>query len=594
MKIRLLIALLTICPLAFTQVFSTVESLVNTLQSSMVDDSAQESTIRDLELQLAQQKQLEQSLRDSLEFSILHQAYTDSIKRVEWIAQIDQQRQANKGYPVVVDDDTLFVLYAARGGQKPSDRAHHISDVIRQIGAKLVQGSDSMYVQYGDYADDIVCGDRFIMTVTELDAIWMSTSRQELTQLYHQKLETALIQLREQNNLFQRFKQFSLFVLVLVVLYLLFRLLNYLFRRAKARIELMQQTRLKGVKLKDYEFLTAERQAYILVFIAGIIRYILMLILILISIPILFSIFPQTEYIAIKILTYIWIPVKKIGSSIVAYIPNLFTIGVICLVMRYVIRGLQFMALEIEQEKLKISGFYSDWAQPTFNIFRFLLYAFTIAVIYPYLPGSDSGVFQGISIFVGLIVSLGSSTVIANIIAGLVITYMRPFKLGDRIKLNDTLGNVIEKTAFVTRIRTPKNEVITIPNSFIMSSHTTNYSSSARMFGLILHSSVTIGYDAPWRQVHELLIEAALATEGVQSEPMPFVLETELGDFYPTYQVNVYIKDADLTARIYSELHQNIQDKFNQAGVEILSPHYRAERDGNEITIPKGYRGDNK
>ena len=160
------------------------------------------------------------------------------------------------------------------------------------------------------------------------------------------------------------------------------------------------------------------------------------------------------------------------------------------------------------------------------------------------------------------------------------------FKLGDRIQLNETTGNVIEKTPFVTRLRTPKNEVVTIPNSFIMSSHTTNYSVSARQYGLIIHSTVTIGYDVPWRQVHQLLINAARQTTGVLPEPKPFVLETELSDYYPCYQINAYIKDADKLGDIYSDLHQNIQDVFNEAGVEIMSPHYFAGRDGSASTIP--------
>ena len=178
-------------------------------------------------------------------------------------------------------------------------------------------------------------------------------------------------------------------------------------------------------------------------------------------------------------------------------------------------------------------------------------------------------------------------TVIGNIIAGLVITYMRPFKLGDRIKLNDTTGNVIEKTPLVTRIRTPKNELVTIPNSFIMSSHTVNYSASARTYGLIIHAEVSIGYDVPWRKVHSLLLKAAQATQGVAADPEPFVLETELQDWYPVYQINAYITEADQLAQIYSNLYQSIQDVFAEADVEIMSPHYMAVRDGNETTIPK-------
>ena len=206
-------------------------------------------------------------------------------------------------------------------------------------------------------------------------------------------------------------------------------------------------------------------------------------------------------------------------------------------------------------------------------------------MVYPYLPGAHSGVFQGISVFLGLIVSLGSTTVIANIMAGIIITYMRPFKIGDRIKLNDTLGNVIEKTPLVTRIRTTKNEIVTIPNSFMMSSHTINYSSSARHYGLILHAEVTIGYDTPWRKVHQLLIDAAKATEGVEADPEPFVLETSLDDWYPVYQINVIILNADKSNQIYSDLYQNIQDKFSKADVEIMSPHYMAVRNGNKSTV---------
>ncbi|MGL4806676.1 MAG: mechanosensitive ion channel family protein, partial [Bacteroidales bacterium] len=255
--------------------------------------------------------------------------------------------------------------------------------------------------------------------------------------------------------------------------------------------------------------------------------------------------------------------------------------------IKYLIKGIEYIASEISAGRLNISGFYPDWALPTANIIRWLLYAFSIVVIYPLIPGAQSDIFKGVSVLVGLIISLGSSSVVGNIMAGLVITYMRAFKIGDRIKLNDTIGNVVEKSAFVTRIRTPKNEIITIPNSFILSSQTTNYSHSARKLGLIIHTSVTIGYDAPWRKVHQLLIDAAKATKGVALSPEPFVLETSLDDYYVSYQVNAVIADADQTPRIMSELHANIQDMFNHSGVEIMSPHYRANRNGNAVTIPE-------
>jgi len=382
-------------------------------------------------------------------------------------------------------------------------------------------------------------------------------------------------------------KHILYFVLVLLGQFLLFRLSSWLYKKVKNRIQQLKDTKLKPISIQNYEILDTQKQVSLLIFLANILRYLLLFILLVLTIPILFSIFPQTKELAYKIAYYIWNPVKDILEGILGYIPNLFTIIVICLVIKYVIKGIRYLATEIDAGRLKINGFYSDWAMPTYHIIRFLLYAFMIAMIYPYLPGANSGVFQGVSVFVGLIVSLGSSTVIGNIIAGFVITYMRAFKQGDRIKLNDTVGNVIEKTAFVTRLRTIKNEIVTIPNSFIMSSQTVNYTSSARTYGLIIHSEVTIGYDAPWRKVHQLLIDAAKATPGVMPEPAPFVLETALSDFYPVYQINAYIQEANNMTTIYSALHQNIQDYFDKAGIEIMSPHYTAFRNGNASTIPK-------
>ena len=369
--------------------------------------------------------------------------------------------------------------------------------------------------------------------------------------------------------------------------YLFFRLTNWLFRKLKVRILRLKDTKLKPVTIQGYELLDTQKQVNLLVFVAGIGRYIIMGLQLLITVPLVFIIFPQTEGLAYSLFGYIWTPVRKILIGIVDYIPDLITIIVICYAIKSLIRLVRYLAHEVESGRLKLGGFYPDWAMPTYHIVRFLLYAFMIAMIYNYLPGADTGVFQGISVFVGLIVSLGSSTVIGNVMAGMVITYMRPFKLGDRIKLNDTVGDIIEKTPLVTRIRTPKNEVVTVPNSFVMSSHTVNYSASAREYGLIIHSEVSIGYDVPWRQVNQLLIDAALNTPGVLDDPRPFVLETSLSDWYPVYQVNAYIKEADKMAQIYSDLYQNIQDRFNEAGVEIMSPHYMAVRDGNETTIPK-------
>lgn len=536
--------------------------------------------------ELAVAKLNEANLRMEIE-QIKLAAYTaDSLKLAGQKQHIDSLRQEVTGIPVVVEDDTLFYFYAKRGGHTPQQRAENVAADIVELGKLLNLQPDSVYVESSDIVTDVMYKGKVLVSFTDMDGLWENCTRDQLAAGKRLVIMEKLHQMKESHGLLQLGKRIVYFILVLVGQYLLFWVTNWLFRKLKLRIVRLRNTRLKPFSIQDYELLDTHKQVRLLIFLASLLRYVIMFLQLLLTVPLLFSIFPQTKDLAYQLFSYIWNPVKSIFIGVVDYIPNLFTIFIIYMAVKYLVRLFRYLADEVQSERLKLRGFYPDWAIPTYHIIRFLLYAFMLAMIYPYLPGSNSGVFQGISVFVGLIVSLGSSTVIGNIIAGLVITYMRPFKIGDRIKLNDTTGNVVEKTPLVTRIRTPKNEVVTIPNSFVMSSHTVNFSQSAREYGLIIHSEVSIGYDVPWRTVNKLLVEAALNTPGVVDDPRPFVLSTSLSDWYPVYQVNAYIKDADRLAEIYSDLHQNIQDRFNEAGVEIMSPHYMAVRDGNASTIP--------
>ena len=570
-----------------------VEKVIDALENdsltaaSAAEPDSERVTLSALQQELASARLNEANLRMEMEQMKLAGYAADSLKRAQQRQRIDSLRQVTPGVPVVVEDDTLFYLYAKRGGHTPQQRARSISLEIEELGRRFGMNPDSVYIESSDIVTDLMYKERVIVSFTDQDGLWENCTRDQLAAAKRSVIVEKLRTMKEEHGLLQLGKRILYFVLVLVGQFFLVRLTNWMFRKLKGRIQRLKDTRLKPISIQDYELLDTQRQVNLLLFVANLLRYLFMLLQLLLTVPLLFSIFPQTKGLAYQLFSYIWNPIKSILQGIVDYIPNLFTIFVICLAVRYLVKLVHYLANEVQSERLKISGFYADWALPTFHIIRFLLYAFMVAMIYPYLPGSDSGVFQGISVFVGLIISLGSSTVIGNVMAGLVITYMRPFKLGDRIQLNDTTGNVIEKTPLVTRIRTTKNEVVTIPNSFIMSSHTVNYSASAREYGLIIHSEVSIGYDVPWRKVHQLLIEAALNTPGVTDDPRPFVLETSLSDWYPVYQVNAYIREADRLAQIYSNLHQNIQDVFNEAGIEIMSPHYMATRDGNATTIPQ-------
>ncbi|MDR2747660.1 MAG: mechanosensitive ion channel family protein, partial [Treponema sp.] len=348
---------------------------------------------------------------------------------------------------------------------------------------------------------------------------------------------------------------------------------KYITKRTIDRLE----PRLKPFTIKKLKLLSTKQIIDLVVFGIKIIKYIFTALQLIFTIPLIFSLFPLTRDLASTLFGYIFTPFKNIVFGTIAYIPNLITIGVIIVVTRYVLQGLKFFALQVEKGKLVVPGFYADWANPTFNILRVLLYAFTLAIIYPYLPGSDSQIFQGVSVLVGIIFSLGSSSAIGNLVAGLVVTYMRPFKIGDRIKINDVTGFVVEKTLMVIRLKTHKNEYVTFPNMMILNSSIVNYhtSSDEDEEGLILNTTITFGYGTPWQTVHEILINAALVTDHVQKKPAPFVLQTAMDDFYAAYQINFYTKEVDLVPRIYSELYQNIQNGFHAAGIDMTAPHFR-------------------
>jgi small-conductance mechanosensitive channel len=332
-----------------------------------------------------------------------------------------------------------------------------------------------------------------------------------------------------------------------------------------------------AVKIKKVVLMDVSQILKLSAQLISILKLIVSLFQLIITIPIVFHLFESTRGIASKLFGYILGPLKQFVFGLINYIPNLFAIAVILLISRYILRTVKFFATQIERKKLVLPGFYPDWAQPTFNILRVLIYAFTIAFIYPYLPNSDSDIFKGISVLVGVLFSLGSSSVISNLIAGIVMTYMRPFKVGDRIKINDVIGFVVERGPMNTRIRTHKNEFVSFPNQMLLNTSVTNFNSSTveGLDGYIAHAIVTMGYDVPWQTVHDILINAALKTEFTEKTPPPFVNQTKLDDFYCWYEINVYTKDVSRLPAVYSELYKNIQDGFTAANISMYAPHYQ-------------------
>ena len=571
---------LFLCLTAFLPTLWAQEQEADSIKrDSLVAELSQQ--VQELNLQrIMLQEELERSGRS---------ARLDSAQRAHRQQRIDSLRLVTPGAPLVIGGDTLLKLYARKGGMLPEARVEAAREKIESLGHRLTLTNDSITIYDGDISVDIMAGDEVILSLTEMDGLWQARPRTELAKEYAAIIQQKVDELQEEYGLKQKLRNLLMAVIVIVIQVILIRYTVKLFRKWKFRLTRRAIGRLRAIKLKDYEFMTVHRQGIIVIWIYNMLRYVFIFFQLSISLTLLFFIFPETETIVTTVFGYIWNPITDIFSAFFSYLPKIFQIAVIYLCFRYLVKGVKYFANEIEAGHLKLSGFYPDWAQPTYYILRVLLYSLMFVMIWPLLPSSDSQVFQGVSVFIGVIVSLGSTSIIGNLMAGLVMTYMRPFRIGDYIKVGDTVGEVIEKTVLVTRIRTRKNEVITIQNSNLMGSQTSNYTVAAQNYGLIVHTKVTIGYDVPWQQVKEIMESAALETKGIKHHPKPFMMTTSLDDFYVEYEINAYTDDAVHLSRIYSDLHQNLLKRFFEEGVEIMSPHIYARRDGIDLQMPPSY-----
>lgn len=599
-------SLLTLTFLLVSQTFSAQTKSsgqpVDSLNTVMLSDFKKKT------LELERQKVADSTKRVELENQIKSLKSTENLKKedlqnqlkilktketkrlADKKAKIDALRKTAKSFPVTgFFNDTIFTIYSKLGSFSAHDRAVAITSRIKKLGDIYHFKPDSLKITQAETTVDLVFGESIILSISENDAFWNNTTKSELALKYRDIIGNEVLKYHSETSFTTIAKKIGLALLVLIILGVIIHYLRKLFQWTATKIQLQEGKLIKGIKVRDYTIFDEIRQVKVLISLNRILKWTLIVVLVYIALPILFGIFPWTKNFADILLGYILNPLKNMASSVWNYLPKLFTIIVIVVVFKYVLKGTHFLKNELEEGNLSLSGFYADWANPTYQIIRVIIIAFMMVLIFPYLPGSDSPVFQGVSVFLGVLFTFGSSGSLSNIVAGLVLTYMRLFKIGDRVKIGEIIGDVIEKSLLVTRIRTIKNEIISIPNSTVMSSHTINYSSDTVDNGLILHTTVTIGYDVPWKDMHQALLNAADRTDLLMKEPKPFVLQTSLDDFYVSYQINAYTKEANKQATIYSELHQNIQDCCNEVGIEILSPHYRSARDGNMTTIPANY-----
>jgi small-conductance mechanosensitive channel len=498
-----------------------------------------------------------------------------------------------EGFPVTLDGRTLFLVRNGIGSFSPEERSQSITARIEKIANDESLSPTDLKIQVDpdERAPSIVLGDKVILTVTPRDAKLYRGGQQELAKTVLKEITIAIQNYRidrQPSNLLQDIIYSTLATIFLLIL---LTAIIFLSSRLFPLIRRVIISLVPGWRIQNFEILPSEKISAFSLAILSLVRLLVILLLISFYLTFVLRLFPWTRQFGDQFLSYFTGTVDLFAKKFALYLPNLFIVLMIAGITYYLLKTIKPFFTAIERRNLRIQGFYPDWAQPTYNIIRFLIIALAAIVAFPYLPGFNSPAFQGISVFLGVLFSLGSTSAIANIVGGVILIYTRAFQLRDIISIGDVTGDVIEKTLLVTRIRTPNNRIVTIPNSTLLNTNVVNFSVSNREFDrpLILQTTVTLGYDLPWRKVHETLISAALATEHILSDPAPFVLQSSLDDFFVSYQLNAYTDAPSLMPIIYSALHQSIQDKANEVGIEIMSPHYSALRDGNHSTIPENY-----
>jgi small-conductance mechanosensitive channel len=475
--------------------------------------------------------------------------------------------------PVIVDGKELFQV-AGVSAYPAKERAKEIAGRIKKLAADMSVDPKSLEVVKEGDITYIKAGKVNILGLVESDAVRTGVTIEVLTTVTRERIAIAITEYRDDRAprtlLINSGYALAATVVTALLLWGILRLFVWLDALLQRRI----MARIERLESKTHYIIDAEQVGDLLGSLLKILKVLTILVVAYFYLNLVLGLYPWTRLFAGYLFAITFDPLRTIGRGLINALPNIVFLVILFFVVRYILKITNLFFMGIDRGRFHLKNFDREWALPTYKIVRLFIVSFGVIVAYPYIPGSGSDAFKGVSILLGVIFSLGSSSVLTNIISGYTLTYRRAFKIGDRIMINNLTGDVVARSVLVTRLRSLKNEEIVIPNSIVLNSNLINYSTEAVSNGLILHTTVGIGYEVPWRQVEAMLIEAAERTKGIRTEPKPFVLQQSLGDFAVTYELNVYIEDVKHMMQLYSALHQNILDVFNQYNVQIMTPNY--------------------
>jgi len=487
--------------------------------------------------------------------------------------------------PVVVDGRVLFKV---RGTSSfPAEkRAQLISDRIVALAADPSFTREALRIDSEPTAEVLMAGSKPVMAIFDADARLDGIDRQMFARGVRSQVGEAVDSWRRDRApaTLQRNALFAFGATLVLVLALWggVRLLRFL----RGLLEKRLHQKIQDLQFRGFKIVRAQQVWGMLTGALSFLWIVVVLIAVYLYLSSVLILFPWTRGLAGSLIALLLDPLRTLGLGFLQTVPKLAFLAILFVITRYLLKLIRLYFRSIADGSAVLPGFDPEWSDPTYRLIRIFLVAFMVIVAYPYIPGSESEAFKGVSIFIGVLFSLGSSSIIGNLIAGYTMTYRRAFRIGDRIMVGAYMGDVEQVRLLVTYLRTPKNELVAIPNSIILNGEVVNYSTLAGKQGLILHTTVGIGYETPWRQVEAMLVEAAARTSGLLREPHPFILIKALGDFCVTYEINAFCEDAQAMNRLYTELHRNILDLFNEYGVQIMTPAYEGDPEQPKV-VPR-------
>lgn len=469
------------------------------------------------------------------------------------------------------------------------DRARLIRNQIISVARDETFSTQDLMVVNEDDRSLIFAGDKILLSVFDMDAEVENLDRKLLAEVTRSKVAEVIESYRRDRSPKLLLTKAAYALALTAVLALLFWGIRRFFKRLDKWAVAHVQTSLENIASKSHQLIQADQAWTLVAGFLSALRVFTLLILVYSYLNTVLGLFPWTRQFALTLFSLVLDPLKSLWFGFLRELPDLVFIIILFVVLRYILKLTRLFFNGVRRGRIKLRDFDPDWALPTHRIVRFLIIVFAIIIAYPYIPGSDSLAFKGVSVFVGVIFSLGSSSFISNVVAGLAMTYRGAFKEGDRVRIDDVFGDVREIKLMTTRINTLKNESVVVPNSNILNTNVINYTMMAARRGLVLHTTVGIGYDVPWRQVEAMLLLAADRTEGLEKDPKPFVLQNLMGDFAVNYEINAVCIDAKRMVAIRSDLHSNIQDVFNEHGVQIMSPAYVSDPQNAKVVAPEDW-----